>query len=464
MTEKKTEGSRRARRRERTVKPEESRAEDQGSVDGGPGEAGAEPEESETASDSAETTATAASARNRRMRRAEQSQKRRGGEAATDAEEAEQAGVEGIRARNRRTREEAARRRRAKRSAAEADEVRVGLDASEMVDDVLARATFRTTRWIRNNSILVQSVAILSFVGLIGWTVYGYVTKRAREDRSDVLFSAVDREGGHVGEPWEVLNPERAVFDPRPTYASEEERLNDTEQAYREALQKGGKTQTTTMLAQLGLAAVLLNQGKYDEALTAYQAVSATPLAKQNVEARGRTVEGVGLCLEGKGDQEAALEKFQELQNFDAPRFNKLGMYHRARLLHRQGKNSQAKTVLAELKEKLGEPAPSMALQTPNYLHVVVAELEMEIDPSAGQGMGGMMRRLAASSPQVQQAAKLLEAGSLGDLKALGLEVEQPSAPSPASSNDAEKAPTPSSSAGHPPAGEAPSPASSSKP
>lgn len=425
MVEKKVaKRSRRAERREKAGKDASQQTRDESAEDADESEAD-EPEadesedadESETdepddvdepeadEADSAED-APAAAAPNRAQRRAAAARRRKGLEDDGEADREE------IRTRNRGAREDAARRRKSKRRAATEDsEVAVGLDATEMVDDVLARVSFKTTRWVRDNSFLVQGVLLFSFLGVIGWSVYRWYAAQTRDTRSDALFTAVERQTGHVGEPVEAMNAEGAVVDPRPTYNTAAEQLADAEAAYREALAQGGQTRATTVLAQLGLAGVLLQQGKWEEALVQYQAVKGSDLAKRDPQVLGRAQEGVGLALEGKGDQAGALGAFQELEGSGVDRFSKLGMYHRARLAYAKGDTTLAKELVAKLKEKVGTSDNPFE---PGYLAVAKMELEMALDPNATGGPMAALKQLEEIQRQARDAS--------ASLKKLGLE------------------------------------------
>ena len=424
MVEKKTSRrSRRAKRRDRSgevVRGAEEARDDSEDDDS---------EDDDSEDDDSEDDQEPAERPNRAQRRVERSRRRR---SVRETEEAREA----IRDRNRDTRQRSAQKRRDKRRKAKKQaEVAVGLDASEMVDDVLARVSFKTTRWVRENSFLVQAVAFVAFVSLCGWTVYRYFSARARDARSDVLFTAVDRQTGHVGEPVEPLMGEEGNIDPRPTYATREEQLVDAEAAYREVLKGASKTQATTVLAELGLATVLLQQGKYDEALSAYDSVKVSALAKRDPQVLGRALEGVGLCLEGKGDQKAALAAYQELQNTDIPRFSKLGLYHRTRIAHEQGDTTLAKELLAELEKKVGTPDDPM---NPGYTAAAMMELQMAIDPSTGNNPLQALKKLEQLQKSAKDAAETLKKTGLGqlpidlDLKPSGAPSSQAPAPEPA--------------------------------
>ena len=224
---------------------------------------------------------------------------------------ADEKGAEAIRDKNRRIREEAAQKRRAKR-----DEEKVArrptlgqLEASEIVDDALARTTHAVTGWLRNHFTLVQWIIVAGFAGGIGWQVYVHHRGKVEGRTSDVLMTGVDQERARVGDTPSEADPMTGISDPRPTQKSDEERLRAAEAAYR----KVTEGETMRALARLGLAGVLFDQGKYKEALAEYKAVRDTKLAQEDSDVRARVIEGIGLTQEALTDPAAAKKTFHAL-------------------------------------------------------------------------------------------------------------------------------------------------------
>jgi tetratricopeptide (TPR) repeat protein len=107
-------------------------------------------------------------------------------------------------------------------------------------------------------------------------------------------------------------------------------------------------------VARLGLAGILFDQKKWDEALSHYRAVRSSEIAKVDPDVLGRAIEGTGLCLEAKGDRAGALTAFRELTNQEvAPWLSTLGLYHQARLLLADGNKEKAKELANKAKERL---------------------------------------------------------------------------------------------------------------
>jgi tetratricopeptide (TPR) repeat protein len=235
--------------------------------------------------------------------------------------------------------------------------------------------------------------------------------------------------------------------------------LKAAEKEYREAsaTMKG----PGALLAELGLAGVLYDQGKYADAQKAYEKVRDSQIGEVDADARARATEGVGLSLEAQGKIDPAIAAFRQLENSDVPGFAVLGMYHQARLLFAKGEREPAKELLKKLLERLSKTADKdkRAAAGPSYVEEQARDLLGAIDPTAVPAradLGGLdlMQELNQSGGKIDQQ-KLQEL-----LKKLGGTPGLPKAP-PAPNDAAPPAETPPVEA--PPAG-APAPASSSTP
>ncbi|HMR07763.1 MAG TPA: hypothetical protein PKA88_18405 [Polyangiaceae bacterium] len=299
--------------------------------------------------------------------------KKKRGAAAEDADDPSK-----IRDRNKRLRAEAARKRRAKRERERDGAAAQGLDASELVDDALARGSHAATKWVRNNFGLLQWALLLVVGGVIGWQIYAWRTKQSLEKNSDQLIAAVEAETGLVGAP----PSEDPTFNPKRTFASHAERLKAAEEEYRSAA-KALAGKGPGILAELGLAGVLYDQAKYDEALQSYESVVGSPLAKHDTDVRFRAIEGVGLCREAKGDAAGAEKAFKELEAADSQGFVALSFFHQARLAYAAGKKDKVKELLAKSKEKA--EADKSPFATASYLERASRDLLAAVDPSVAR-------------------------------------------------------------------------------
>jgi tetratricopeptide (TPR) repeat protein len=264
-----------------------------------------------------------------------------------------------------------------------------GLDAGEMVDDALARAMHSSVQWVRTHSNLVQWLLVAIVVGFAGWRLVVWRITRNLEDSSDQLMAAAEAELGSVGELPPILQPQE--IDIRPHFNSDSERLHRAEELYRKAA-AGKAGAATTILAKLGLAGVLFDLGRFDEAIAAYREVKGSALAAHDPEVRPRTTEGIGLCLEAKGDKDGALGAFREIENGEVREYQALGLYQQARLRFAKGEREQAKALLAKLAEKTKKPEDKekTAPVRRDFTERAAEELELAMDPKGAVSKTGL--------------------------------------------------------------------------
>ncbi len=281
-----------------------------------------------------------------------------------------------IKDRNKRLRAAAARKRRSSREEERETAAAQGLDASEMMDDALTRGSHAATNWLKRNLGALQWVVVLGIAGGIGWQIYSWRQTKTREKTSDHLMVAVEAEDGRVGEG---APPQDESEDPRPSFKTHAERLAAAEEGYRKAADDHKGT-GAGILAELGLAGVLYDVGKLDDAKGYYEGVLGSALAKADEDVRMRATEGIAFVLEAKGDAAGALAKFKELEASESSGFQALSLYHQARLSYAEGKLDAAKTLLTKVQEKLDkERSPFGAA---SYLERVSRELMGAVDPT----------------------------------------------------------------------------------
>jgi tetratricopeptide (TPR) repeat protein len=100
--------------------------------------------------------------------------------------------------------------------------------------------------------------------------------------------------------------------------------------------------------AQLVQASAALHLGKYDEAVTLYEAVVADPNFKG---LEPSVTYGLGMAYWGKGDADKALATFDKLAQLDKT-FAPLAGYQKGLVLEAAGKKAEAKEAFHELLEK----------------------------------------------------------------------------------------------------------------
>lgn len=356
-------------------------------------------------------------------------------EASADAGAAEVGSAQQIRDRNARIRAQAAEDRRSKRDKDRAPAAAPsGLDAAERMDDIFVRSTHAMVGWLTKNFKWLQWVAIIGVLGGFGLQIYRYKTRSTAAASTDSMAVGLVAENGVVrpatDDEKSKLNPELESMDPRPVFATEQARLAAAEAGYRKAMATHPKA-GAGWVARLGLAGVLYDMKKWDEALAQYRAVRGSETAKTDPDLLGRSIEGAALCLEAKGDREGALTAYRELTNQEsAPYLTTLGLYHQSRLLLADGKKDKAKELLTKAKERLEkeakerEGADQSSRGSTGYLSQSVKLLEARIDPAAAA---------AAQTPNLQDVmqqdpAKLQR--MLEELRKQPPPVPAPSAPS----------------------------------
>jgi predicted negative regulator of RcsB-dependent stress response len=314
--------------------------------------------------------------------------------------------IKEIRDRNARIRAQAAAERKAKQERERVNvAVPTGLDAAERMDDLFVRSTHATAGWIRKNFKWLQWVVILAVAGGFGLQAYRYTSRNKAAKSTDALAVGLSAEGGSVRPATEdeknAINPEIASLDPRPVYQSEQARIAAAEEGYRKTMKTHGET-GAGWVARLGLAGVLFDQQKWDDALAQYRAVRSSEVAKVDPDVLGRAIEGTGLCLEAKGDRAGALTAFRELTNQEAaPWLSTLGLYHQARILFADGNKDKAKELATKAKERLDkdakerESADKTSMPRPGYLSESVKLLLARIDPTS-----------AAAAPEMTNIAQ----------------------------------------------------------
>jgi predicted negative regulator of RcsB-dependent stress response len=281
-----------------------------------------------------------------------------------------------IRDRNQKVRDEAAQKRKTRRDVERRAAVSRNLDAGEMVDDALARGTQAATGWVKRHFNKLQWVIVGVAVVGIGSQIYRSRVHKTQAKATDALMAGVFATMARVGpEEESAVDPMTSITDPRQHFADNAARLKAAEEHFRAT----DGNPTLKSIAQLGLAGVLFDGGKYKDALAAYQAVQGSALAKTDSDVRLRSAEGAALSQEALGNKDAAQKGFKELASSDIAYFSALGLYHQGRLAFAAGEREPAKDFLKKAMEKAGTPADG----APGFVNHASKELLATIDPSA---------------------------------------------------------------------------------
>jgi tetratricopeptide (TPR) repeat protein len=289
--------------------------------------------------------------------------------------------VPGQEAPNRQARRTAAAKARARRKREREAASAIGLDAAEMVDDALVRFTDKLSRVVRRNWNAIQWVLGIGVLSWLGWQVFSWRRASVNAEVSDALYAAINAEHGRTGDPSEQGKPNaNGVIDPAPIFENDAARLEVASKRYAEVVSLDSSSPAAGF-AQIGRGGVLLEQGKPDDALVAFEAASQIA-GDKNPELRGGALEGRGLSLEAKGDLPGAFAAFEELAKI--PSFENRALYQQARIKQLQGDVDASKSKLNELFTKLGPPKAASfggLPERPDFLRQRAVQLASLVDP-----------------------------------------------------------------------------------
>jgi hypothetical protein len=285
----------------------------------------------------------------------------------------------------------------------------INLLPAEMVDDAFARSTSAAGKWIRTNFGKIQWVILAGIAAAAGYAIYTSQTEKTAAAATDALVAGITVEHGKVMAE-DKRSDEEKEYDTSKIYKTADERTEAALAAYRKAAAEHPGS-ASALLARLGEAGVLLDKRDWAGAIDAYSAVLASKLATADADVRGRSIEGVGLAKEGKGDIDGATASFKDLQAIDERGFKELGMYHEARMLLAKGEKDKAKDLLKQIHDKLVVPTPEG--KPFRYLETVVDEALRRLDPNAlptkAPLIGGDAKGSAMSPDQMAKIQKMLQ-------------------------------------------------------
>ena len=283
---------------------------------------------------------------------------------------------------NRQARRQAAAKARADRKRERTEAAAIGLDAGEMVDDALVRATDKVSRFGRKHWNVIQWMIGLGLIGGVCFQIYIWRTHHVDAQSSDLLFEGKLAEQGTIGDPKEQGKPDsNGVVSPEPIFETEAARQAAALAAYQKAAEDRPGSPAAGF-AELGAGGVLLEMGKTDEALAAFQKLAASPLAQKVPELRAGALEGKGHALEARGDLPGARSAFEELGTL--PGFENQALYQQARLAAAQKDLPAAKAALNKLFKALGAPKAANIgglPERPDFLRERATALAGVVDP-----------------------------------------------------------------------------------
>jgi hypothetical protein len=300
----------------------------------------------------------------------------------------------------------------------------LAVGVSPDADPLLERAA-RAGKWIREHRQTfggLVAVGALAAAGAVGFT---YWQDKRNAEASSLLGQALGDERGRISDKDEDDDDSksRQLY---PTFKSAAERRDAALAKFRALESKYGGT-GAAILARLAEGSLLLDAGDPKGALAAYEDVKASPLARADVEVRGRALEGIGFAHEllaqgdaaGAGKQlDDAASAFKEMEQLDAEGLKELGTYHQCRVLIAKGDKPKAIELLKDLQKKVNEPGEAHPF---SYLGFVVEDRLRELDPTAlppkaskeaipaHGGAGGAGGGMDMNNPQVQELLRQLK-------------------------------------------------------
>jgi tetratricopeptide (TPR) repeat protein len=283
---------------------------------------------------------------------------------------------------NRQARRTAAAKARTRRKREREAATAMGLDAGEMVDDALVRFTAKVRRLARQHANTLQWVVGVGVLAWLGYQVYGWRRATVNAEASDALYEAVTLEHGRTGDPSEQGKANaNGIVDPTPIFENDGARLQAAAQRY-EAVAADKANVAAGAFARIGLGGVLLEEGKPEDARSAFEKAAGMKGAELSPEVRGGAIEGRGLSLEAKGDLPGALAAFEELAKVES--FETRGLYQQARIKQLQGDSAAAKQLLNELFKRIGPPKAASfggLPERPDFLRQRATRLAALVDP-----------------------------------------------------------------------------------
>ncbi|MFO0616117.1 MAG: hypothetical protein U0414_26215 [Polyangiaceae bacterium] len=296
------------------------------------------------------------------------------------------------------------------------------LEASEVVQDRLARASSAIGGFLKNNFKAVAAVLVLGLAAAIGVSLFFSQRASAIAKRADDLNKGVLALRGLISpKPEPGYDSKKEVI---PLYTSLEARADAAIAGFTTVATNYKGTAAAT-LARLGEGTALLDKRSWDAALAAFNEVVASPLAAADPDVKSRALEGAGYAKEGLEKWDEAAELFKQLAAVPVKGMDDLGKYHEARMMLKQGKIEDAKTALVELQKKLeiptgtGSNSKLLAAGVDSALRQIDPTLVKKRTPSIG-GMRGnaltpeQMQQMKAAELQ-KTLERLRKEGSHGD-------------------------------------------------
>jgi hypothetical protein len=302
----------------------------------------------------------------------------------------------------------------------------VAAGLSPDADPLLERAA-RANKWIQEHRQTFGGLVAIAVLAGAGFFGFSYWEDKRNANASSLLAQALADERGRISDKADDDDDDSKSRSLYPTFKSAAERRDAALAKLRSLESKYGGT-GAAILARLAEGSLLLDGGDAKGALAAYEEVKVSPLARADVEVRGRALEGVGFAHEllaqgdaanGGKELDAAASAFKEMEQLDVQGFKELGTYHQARVAIAKGEKPKAIELLKDLQKRVNEPGETHPF---SYLGFVVEDRLRELDPTAlppkaskepplagARGAGGAGGGLDMNDPKIQELLRQLK-------------------------------------------------------
>lgn len=215
------------------------------------------------------------------------------------------------------------------------------------------------------------AMGVLIVIGLIGWQVVGWMHEKKAKGATSAYLTAVKTVDAPVTEAGAEPLVEEDPVPPEFTFTSDEERRNAGLQAFA-TLRTGHKDIGLSKLAGSREARLMLEAGRYDEALAAFKSVTSNdvplPLRMTALEGVGYTLEAKAMANEDATARQAGLE--QALQAFEALQpsvggpMRDYSLYHQGRILIAIGKVAEGTAKFQQVLSEVPESTLRVAVES----------------------------------------------------------------------------------------------------
>lgn len=275
----------------------------------------------------------------------------------------------------------------AEREAQDLAEVKSAEDL--LKESPLGRAASRAGEWTQTHRQLAMGVAGAAAVLLVGWLGWTFWTTTQANAAGALLSEALEISSAEIVSADDAASSDDdADDDDAPTFESAEARNTAALAAYRRVSSEYASSDAAAW-ARLGEGRVLLEQGQYADARTAYQAAFDT--SGDETVVAWQALEGIGATYEAESDWEHATSTYERLAALADHAYESVANYHLARMRAASGDESGALASFRELVDALREEGDEGEPPFPYVLSQADQRLR-ELDPSAagaGPRLGG---------------------------------------------------------------------------